>query len=118
MLSNSARRVLRFPGAIRGLAQLSPQGYSFDHDSISERIALNPTTETMQNVRVRSTTEVVGARKQWKRNVAQESGLKFRDFTDVKHTTLSEQAAIEEADRCFKCVDAPCQHSCPTQVSS
>lgn len=38
------------------------------------------------------------------------------DFTDIKHTTLSERAALREAARCLKCADAPCQKSCPTQL--
>lgn len=38
------------------------------------------------------------------------------DFSDIKHTTLSERAALREAARCLKCADAPCQKSCPTQL--
>ncbi|GBM46677.1 Dihydropyrimidine dehydrogenase [NADP(+)] [Araneus ventricosus] len=38
------------------------------------------------------------------------------DFDDIKHTTLSERAALREAARCLKCADAPCQKSCPTQI--
>ena len=38
------------------------------------------------------------------------------DFDDIKHTTLSERAALREAARCLKCADAPCQKSCPTQL--
>lgn len=38
------------------------------------------------------------------------------DFTDIKHTTLSERGALKEAARCLKCADAPCQKSCPTQL--
>lgn len=38
------------------------------------------------------------------------------DFTDIKHTTLSERAALKESARCLKCADAPCQKSCPTQL--
>lgn len=38
------------------------------------------------------------------------------DFSDIKHTTLSERGAIREAARCLKCADAPCQKSCPTQL--
>jgi hypothetical protein len=39
-----------------------------------------------------------------------------KDFSDIKHTTLSERGALWEADRCLKCADAPCQKSCPTQL--
>lgn len=38
------------------------------------------------------------------------------DFSDIKHTTLSERSALKEASRCLKCADAPCQKSCPTQL--
>lgn len=38
------------------------------------------------------------------------------NFLDIKHTTLSERAALREAARCLKCADAPCQKSCPTQL--
>ena len=40
----------------------------------------------------------------------------YKDFNDIKHTTLSERGALKEAFRCLKCADAPCQKSCPTQV--
>ncbi|EFN81057.1 Dihydropyrimidine dehydrogenase [NADP+] [Harpegnathos saltator] len=39
-----------------------------------------------------------------------------KNFDDIKHTTLSERGALKEAARCLKCVDAPCQKSCPTQL--
>ena len=40
----------------------------------------------------------------------------FKNFDDIKHTTLSERGALREAARCLKCADAPCQKSCPTQL--
>ena len=40
----------------------------------------------------------------------------YKDFNDIKHTTLSERGALREAARCLKCADAPCQKSCPTQL--
>jgi dihydropyrimidine dehydrogenase (NADP+) len=43
-------------------------------------------------------------------------GNLLKNFTDAKHTTLSEQAALAEANRCLKCADAPCQKSCPTSI--
>ena len=44
-----------------------------------------------------------------------ESSL-YKNFDDIKHTTLSERGALKEAARCLKCADAPCQKSCPTQL--
>lgn len=46
----------------------------------------------------------------------QSCGSLEKNFDDVKHTTLSERAALWEAARCLKCADAPCQKSCPTQL--
>ena len=46
----------------------------------------------------------------------QTCGTKRNNFDDIKHTTLSERAALREAARCLKCADAPCQKSCPTQL--
>lgn len=55
----------------------------------------------------------------WKRNANKNSStipsVHF-DFSDIKHTTLSERGALKEAARCLRCADAPCQHSCPTQL--
>ena len=38
------------------------------------------------------------------------------DFSDIKHTTLTERGALYESSRCLKCADAPCQKSCPTNL--
>ena len=46
----------------------------------------------------------------------QTCGQLDNNFDDIKHTTLSERAALREASRCLKCADAPCQKSCPTQL--
>ena len=52
----------------------------------------------------------------WKRNVDIDNSLLHRDFSDVKHTTLSRRGALFEAQRCLKCADAPCQKGCPTSI--
>ena len=92
------------------------QGTSFESDEIVERMALNPTVEKMDKVRAVPTTSTKKARKHWKRIHSDFRPPMLKDFTDAKHTTLSEQAAIKEAARCLRCVDAPCQHSCPTSI--
>lgn len=74
---------------------------------VQKRSSLVPSVDTKQN------------KKHWKRNTDKScqscSSLK-NDFLDIKHTTLSERAALKEAARCLKCADAPCQKSCPTQL--
>uniref|UniRef100_A0A5K3G0K4 Fer4_20 domain-containing protein n=1 Tax=Mesocestoides corti TaxID=53468 RepID=A0A5K3G0K4_MESCO len=68
---------------------------------------------------VKPTAETRKEKKLWKRNADKdESAIPplHLDFSDVKTTTLSERGALREASRCLKCADAPCQHSCPTQV--
>lgn len=55
----------------------------------------------------------------WKRNASKNDTIYYpleNNFDDIKHTTLSERGALREAARCLKCVDAPCQKSCPTQL--
>lgn len=55
----------------------------------------------------------------WKRNASKNDSSHVpleNNFDDIKHTTLSERGALREAARCLKCVDAPCQKSCPTQL--
>ena len=66
-----------------------------------------------------STEHTKHSRKHWKRNddkACQSCSGVERNFEDIKHTTLSERAALKEAMRCLKCADAPCQKSCPTQL--
>lgn len=68
---------------------------------------LVPSTLTKQN------------KQHWKRNIHEKCNSCVsltKNFDDIKHTTLSERGALREAARCLKCVDAPCQKSCPTQL--
>ncbi|KAK6179258.1 hypothetical protein SNE40_011661 [Patella caerulea] len=68
---------------------------------------LVPSAQTKQN------------KKHWKRNTDKSCSKcepLTQNFDDIKHTTLSERAALKEAARCLKCADAPCQKSCPTQL--
>lgn len=90
---------------------------SRDLPDIENILALNP--------RVRKTASVVPsavtqkAKKHWKRNIEKNCSscnTLEKNFDDIKHTTLSERAALRESARCLKCADAPCQKSCPTQL--
>lgn len=90
---------------------------SRDPPDIENLLALNP--KIKPHASLVSTSETKLNRKHWKRN--QEKGCSnceslTNNFDDVKHTTLSERAALREAARCLKCADAPCQKSCPTQL--
>jgi len=55
-------------------------------------------------------------REHFKRNICASGCGRFKDFGDVKPSTLNERGALREAARCLKCADAPCQHSCPTSI--
>uniref|UniRef100_A0A069DXZ8 Dihydropyrimidine dehydrogenase [NADP(+)] n=1 Tax=Panstrongylus megistus TaxID=65343 RepID=A0A069DXZ8_9HEMI len=77
------------------------------HPIVTDSAKLVPTVETKKNKAL------------WKRNTGKNCNsyrCLEKDFDDIKHTTLSERAALKEAARCLKCADAPCQKSCPTQL--
>lgn len=91
----------------------------YESPDIESLLTLNPRPRSSANVVPTIHTKVI--KKHWKRN--QDKGLNVipRDlieanFDDVKHTTLSERAALRESSRCLKCADAPCTKSCPTQI--
>lgn len=90
-------------------------GTSFEPEVINERLSLNPTVRAMKTTKLVPTSKTKEARRYWKRNVGVVAPI-TNNFDDAKHTTLSEAAAIKEAQRCLRCVDAPCQSSCPTQI--
>jgi dihydropyrimidine dehydrogenase (NADP+) len=79
-----------------------------------EVLKLNPTIQT--HASIKDSRDTAQDKKLWKRNVKINPKQLNGDFTDSKHTTLSERGALAEANRCLKCVDAPCQKSCPTQL--
>merc|ERR1712137_266376 len=74
------------------------------HPKVKEHAAYVPTRTTKK------------AREYWKRNENIHGCSKNRNFDDIKPTSLSERGALRESNRCLKCVDAPCQKSCPTQL--
>ncbi|EDW51287.1 GM13670 [Drosophila sechellia] len=94
-----------------------PQLLSKDSPDIEDLLSLNPRVKTQCSVV--ATKQTKENKKHWKRNAdhaAPPCTTLANDFSDIKHTTLSERGALEEAARCLKCADAPCQKSCPTQL--
>lgn len=91
--------------------------FSKELPDIENLLSLNPRVQTKCSVVPSAQTKV--NKKHWKRNGDKSCGScpsLTNDFSDIKHTTLSERAALREAARCLKCADAPCQKSCPTQL--
>lgn len=91
--------------------------YSKELPDIENLMSLNPRVQTKCSVVPSAQTKV--NKKHWKRNTDKSCGScpsLTNDFSDIKHTTLSERAALKESARCLKCADAPCQKSCPTQL--
>ncbi|XP_058443481.1 dihydropyrimidine dehydrogenase [NADP(+)] [Malaya genurostris] len=90
---------------------------SKDLPDIESLLALNPRVKSHGSLV--PTTVTKQTKKHWKRNTDRSCSSctpLTNDFSDIKHTTLSERAALREASRCLKCADAPCQKSCPTQL--
>ncbi|XP_061695332.1 dihydropyrimidine dehydrogenase [NADP(+)] isoform X3 [Syngnathoides biaculeatus] len=84
---------------------------------IESILTLNPRVKT--HAQIMSTAYKKMEKQHWKRNPDRscDSCVKLENnFDDIKHTTLSERGALREALRCLKCVDAPCQKSCPTNL--
>ncbi|WAR22886.1 DPYD-like protein [Mya arenaria] len=90
---------------------------SRDVPDIENILALNP--RVPKNASLVSSAQTKQNKKHWKRNASKGCSScppLQNNFDDIKHTTLSERAALREAARCLKCADAPCQKSCPTQL--
>ncbi|XP_064625248.1 dihydropyrimidine dehydrogenase [NADP(+)]-like [Lineus longissimus] len=90
---------------------------SKDLPDIENLLALNP--RPLQHASLVPTATTKKSRQHWKRNADKGCSTcvpKEKNFSDIKHTTLSERGALKEAARCLKCADAPCQKSCPTQL--
>ncbi|XP_061413884.1 dihydropyrimidine dehydrogenase [NADP(+)]-like isoform X2 [Lethenteron reissneri] len=102
-----------------GVRQLAARGTAHRHTGGTQALLhLNPRVAT--SAKLRSTAAAQSAKRHWKRNSAK-GGCDTcqsleKNFEDIKHTTLGERGAVREASRCLKCVDAPCQKSCPTQI--
>ncbi|XP_035790818.1 dihydropyrimidine dehydrogenase [NADP(+)]-like [Anopheles albimanus] len=96
---------------------VSATASSKDLPDIESLLALNPRVKTHGSLV--PTVQTKQTKKQWKRNTDRSCSSctpLTNDFSDIKHTTLGERAALREASRCLKCADAPCQKSCPTQL--
>lgn len=87
---------------------------SKDLPDIEAILNLNPRVATKANTVPTCQTKKTKA--QFKRNNKVDPSTLVNNFNDIKHTTLSERAALKEAQRCLKCTDAPCQKGCPTQI--
>ncbi|XP_065202916.1 dihydropyrimidine dehydrogenase [NADP(+)]-like [Planococcus citri] len=90
---------------------------SKDLPDIEAILSLNPRIKPVANIQPTILTK--NEKIKWKRNTGKscnKSHSLYKNFDDVKHTTLSERGALKEASRCLKCADAPCQKSCPTQI--
>ncbi|CAB3373612.1 Hypothetical predicted protein [Cloeon dipterum] len=95
----------------------STRPLSKDLPDIEDLLALNPKIAPFASVVPSSVTKQ--EKLKWKRNANKNCTAcpsLENNFDDIKHTTLSERAALKEAARCLKCADAPCQKSCPTQL--
>ena len=80
-----------------------------------ELLAQHPTVPKCANLT--PTKQQQEVKLHWKRNAERGNGSElYHDFSDIKHTTLTERGALFEAQRCLKCADAPCQKSCPTNI--
>ncbi|VDK24858.1 unnamed protein product [Taenia asiatica] len=97
---------------------------SLNHEEVSRHSAeieavLRLQPKVLTAATVKSTVEIREDKKNWKRNADKNDSAMLPlhyDFSDAKLTTLGERGALREAARCLKCADAPCQHSCPTQL--
>ncbi|XP_055886857.1 dihydropyrimidine dehydrogenase [NADP(+)]-like [Biomphalaria glabrata] len=102
------------------ISNMAYSNVSRDLPDIENLLALNPRVRRHATVVPSDATKK--GKGHWKRNDSKEcssctseSNL-YKNFDDIKHTTLSERGALKEAARCLKCADAPCQKSCPTQL--
>ncbi|BHF62959.1 hypothetical protein SprV_0200594800 [Sparganum proliferum] len=104
-------------GGCRHLSANHQKELSQDSEKVQRILQLQPRVSV--SATVRPTLETRKDKKWWKRNADKDASaippVHF-DFSDIKHTTLSERGALREASRCLRCADAPCQHSCPTQL--
>ena len=87
---------------------------SKDLPDIESILALNPRVPTKANLV--PTCKTKETKKLYKRNEKIDPETLVNNFNDIKHTYLSERAALRESERCLKCADAPCQKGCPTQI--
>lgn len=104
---------------IRIMPPVASNTLIYESPDIESLLALNPKPRLNANVVPTINTKL--NKKHWKRNADKNSSVILSDlieanFEDIKHTTLSERAALREASRCLKCADAPCTKSCPTQL--
>eukprot|EP00049_Salpingoeca_infusionum_P017385 m.352751 g.352751 ORF g.352751 m.352751 type:complete len:997 (-) comp16608_c0_seq1:207-3197(-) len=73
---------------------------------LSQKSVLRPTKETKR------------LNKLYKRNLPINTKPRelVNDFSLAIHSDLTEEEAVQEAARCLKCADAPCQKGCPSNI--
>jgi len=112
------------PGAEEASSTGKEEKVSIHLPDIETILNLNPKLYSSKSVPTQVGKKV---KAHWKRNIKKSQGCNqndgcgtqgklYKNFGDIKHTTLSERGAIREAGRCLKCADAPCQKSCPTSL--
>eukprot|EP00823_Brevimastigomonas_motovehiculus_P003735 TRINITY_DN2320_c0_g1_i1.p1 TRINITY_DN2320_c0_g1~~TRINITY_DN2320_c0_g1_i1.p1 ORF type:complete len:1020 (+),score=299.16 TRINITY_DN2320_c0_g1_i1:89-3148(+) len=87
--------------------------------SVYPALKLHPTSAS-DSVDIKSTREANQTKEHWKRVLPRnfKNGALKKDFTDATYgKVMSEQEALQEASRCLKCADAPCQKGCPSRVN-
>jgi dihydropyrimidine dehydrogenase (NADP+) len=78
-------------------------------------LALHPKIKIWANAKPTRITKQ--DRPNWKRNFPKNFNLLKGNFLTASTIQLNEKAALAEAQRCLKCLDAPCEKGCPGHIN-